>query len=62
MIPLLTILVALAMLATLGILLAGILGIGHGDPARSNRLMRWRIIFQAVALLLFMLLLSLLRS
>lgn len=62
MIPLLTILVALAMLATLGILLAGILGIGHGDPARSNRLMRWRIIFQAIALLLFMLLLSLLRS
>ena len=58
----LTILVALAMLATLGVLLAGILGIGHGDPARSNRLMRWRIILQGVALLLFVLLLSLLRS
>jgi hypothetical protein len=58
----LTILVVLAMLGTLGVLLAGVLGISRGDPARSNRLMRWRIILQAAALLLFMLLLSLLRS
>lgn len=58
----LTILVALGMLATLGTLLAGVLGISRGDPARSNRLMRWRIILQGVTLLLFMLLLSLLRS
>ena len=62
MITFLTVLVALAMLATLGVLLAGILGIARGDPARSNRLMRWRIILQGVALLLFMLLLSLLKS
>ena len=62
MIPLLTILVGLAMLGTLGVLLAGVMGISRGNPARSNRLMRWRIILQGVALLLFMLLLSLLRS
>ncbi len=62
MVPLLTVLVALAMLGTLGVLLAGVLGIARSDPARSNRLMRWRIILQAAALLLFMLLLSLLRS
>ena len=62
MITLLTILVGLAMLGTLGVLLAGVMGISQGNPARSNRLMRWRIILQGVALLLFMLLLSLLRS
>lgn len=62
MITILTILVALAMLGTLGILFAGILGINQGNPQRSNRLMRWRIVLQATALLLFMLLLSLLRS
>ena len=50
------------MLATLGVLLAGIAGISRGDPVRSNRLMRWRIILQFVALALFVLLLSLLRS
>ncbi len=59
----LTILVALAMLATLGTLFAGILGMGRdgADPMRSNRLMRWRVLLQAVTLVLFMLLLSLLR-
>jgi len=62
MITFLTVLVALAMLGTLGVLFAGVLGISQGDPRRSNRLMRWRIILQGVALLLFMLLLSLLRS
>ncbi len=64
MITLLTILVALAMLATLGILFAGMVGLVRGapDPARSNRLMRWRIIMQFVALLLFVLLLALLKS
>ncbi len=69
MITLLTILVILAMLGTLGVLFAGMLGLvrggGSGDEAasrRSNVLMRWRIILQAVALLLFILLLSLLKS
>ena len=62
MITFLTILVGAAMLATLGVLLAGVAGVSRGDPARSNRLMRWRVILQAVTLLLFVLLLSLLRS
>ena len=69
MITLLTILVILAMLATLGVLFAGLMGLarggGSGDEARarhSNELMRWRIILQAVALLLFIVLLSLLKS
>jgi hypothetical protein len=64
MITVLTILVALAMFGTLGVLLVGMLGMVRGghDPARSNRLMRWRIILQGVALLLFVLLLSLLHA
>ena len=56
----LTILTGLAMLGTLGVLFAGMLGVvrGSGDPMRSNRLMRWRVVLQGVTLLLFMLLLS----
>ncbi|MFC0408628.1 twin transmembrane helix small protein [Roseomonas elaeocarpi] len=64
MITLLTILVGIAMLATLGVLFAGMLGMvrGNGDGARSNALMRWRVILQGVALGLFALLLLLMRS
>lgn len=64
MITFLTVLVALAMLATLGILFAGMLGLtrGGGNPARSNQLMRWRIVLQGVALALFALLLTLMKS
>ena len=60
----LAILVGLLMLATLGVLFAGLLGLarGGGNPLRSNRLMRWRVILQGAALLLFMLLMTLLRS
>ncbi|MCW3473393.1 twin transmembrane helix small protein [Limobrevibacterium gyesilva] len=60
----LTILVAVCMFATLAVLLAGMLGLvrGDGDPMRSNRLMRWRVILQGVTLALFALLLSLMRS
>ena len=60
----LAILVGLLMLATLGVLFAGLLGLarGGGNPQRSNRLMRWRVILPGVALLLFMLLMTLLRS
>ena len=56
--------VVLMMLATLGVLFAGLLGLarGGGDPARSNRLMRWRVLLQAGTLVMFMLLLHLLRS
>jgi hypothetical protein len=51
---LLPILVVLAMLATLGTLLAGIISMARGgDPKRSNRLMRSRVLLQGLALLLF---------
>jgi hypothetical protein len=57
-------LVGVFLLATLGVLLAGVAGLvrGGGNPQRSNILMRWRVILQAVALLLLALLMSLLRS
>lgn len=60
----LTILIAILMFATLGVLFAGLFGLvrGGGDPARSNQLMRWRVILQAAALLLFALLMTLLKS
>jgi hypothetical protein len=60
----LTLLIALLMLATLGVLFAGLFGLvrGGGDPQRSNVLMRWRVILQFAALLLFGLLMALLRS
>ena len=60
----LTILLVLALAGTLGVLLAGVFGLarGGGDPRRSNMLMRWRVILQATALLLLLLLMSLLRS
>jgi len=60
----LTILVVLAMLATLGVLFAGILGMagGKANPRTANWLMRWRIIFQFIAVGLFVILLLLLRG
>lgn len=59
----LTILVVLSMLATLGVLAAGLIGLarsgeGSAARARSNNLMRWRVVLQGVALGLFALLLS----
>ena len=59
----LAILIGLLMLGVVGVLFAGLLGVarGGGDPERSNRLMRWRIILQAGAILLFLLLITLLR-
>ena len=63
MIMFLTVLTGLAMLATLGVLVAGMVGLvrGGGDPRRSNALMRWRVLLQGLALLLFITLLSLIR-
>jgi hypothetical protein len=60
----LAVIVGLLMLATLGVLLAGMVGLvrGGGDPRRSNQLMRWRVVLQGVTLLLFALLMTLLRS
>ena len=64
MITFVAILTGLAMLATLGTLFAGMLGIvrGSDNPGRSNALMRWRVMLQGVALLLFLILLLMLRS
>jgi threonine/homoserine/homoserine lactone efflux protein len=54
----LAVLLGVTMLGVLGVLGAGMLGVVRGnDPMRSNRLMRWRVILQGVALALFALLL-----
>jgi hypothetical protein len=59
----LMVLVVLAMLATLGVLFAGLLGLArNADGARQNRLMQARIGLQFVALLLFGLLLLIARA
>jgi hypothetical protein len=59
----LTILVGLCMLATLGVMLAGMLGLvrSDGNAERSNTLMRWRVVLQGVTLALFALLLLVMR-
>ena len=63
MITVLMILTGIAMLATVGTLFAGMLGIVRGadNPGRSNALMRWRVISQGVTVALFILLLLALR-
>jgi len=57
------VLIGLLMLGTLGVLVAGMVGMvrDNNDPARSNRLMRWRVILQGAALGLLALLMLLLR-
>ncbi|HEY8610260.1 MAG TPA: twin transmembrane helix small protein [Roseomonas sp.] len=64
MITFLTILVGLGMLATLGTLFMGMVGMvqGSDDLRRSNGLMRWRVTIQGVTLALFALLLFLMRG
>ena len=60
MTTLLMALVILSMLATLGVMFAGMLGLvrdENGGGARSNRLMRARVMLQALTLVLFLLLL-----
>ena len=58
----LTVLVGVVMLATLGVLVAGMVGmVRGGDPQRSNQLMRWRGILQGAALVLLAIMMSLLR-
>ena len=60
---LLMVLLGLAMAGVLGVLAAGMFGLLRGgDPARSNKLMQWRVALQALALILFALLVLLLRS
>jgi hypothetical protein len=56
-------LVGVLLLATVGVLLAGMLGmVRDGDPRRSNKLMQWRVILQGTTILLFVVLMTLLRS
>ena len=64
MITTLAILIGVAMLATLGTLFAGMLGLvrGPNDPARSNALMRWRVMLQGLSLGLFVLLMLAMRG
>ena len=60
MVTFLMVLVAVSMLATLGVMFAGMLGLVRSEQsggARSNTLMRWRVILQFVTILLFVLLL-----
>ena len=63
MVTFVAVLTGLAMLATLGTLFAGMIGLVRdpSDPMRSNALMRWRVMLQGVTLLLFLLLLYMLR-
>jgi hypothetical protein len=50
----LPILVVLAMLCALGALGLGVVNMARGNnPRRSNKLMQSRVLFQAIALLLF---------
>jgi hypothetical protein len=54
----LTVMVGMAMLATVGVLVAGLLGMARSSSgAQQNRIMRYRIGFQFLALVLFGLLL-----
>jgi Hypoxia induced protein conserved region len=59
----LTVLVGILMLATLGVLIAGMVGmVRDSNPRRSNKLMQLRVLLQGAALLLFIILMGLLRS
>ena len=50
------------MLATLGVLFMGVIGMARGDsPSRANKLMQNRVMFQGAALLLFAVVLLLLK-
>ncbi|MGH7154204.1 MAG: twin transmembrane helix small protein [Acetobacteraceae bacterium] len=55
--------VILLMLATVGVLFVGVIGLvrGGGDPRRSNKLMQYRVLLQGAALLLFALMMGMLR-
>jgi hypothetical protein len=56
-------LIGALMLATLGVLIAGLVGtVVKPDARRSNRLMQWRVLLQGTAILLFVIMMSLLRS
>lgn len=59
----LTVLLVVAMLATLGVLVAGMIGMVRGASGRtSNKLMRMRVLFQGIALAILAVLLFMLKS
>lgn len=59
----LTVLLVLALVATLGVLIAGVIGmIRGGDPRRSNKMMRMRVVMQGVALAIIAVLMLLVKS
>ena len=64
MVTFLAVLTGLSMLATLGTLFAGMIGLvrGASDPNRSNALMRWRVMLQGLTLGLFVLLLMVMKA
>lgn len=59
-----TVLVVLAMVGTVGVLFAGLVGLARGgeNGRMSQGLMRWRVLLQGAALLMFVILLMLLRG
>ncbi len=58
------VLLVIMMVATVVVLVAGLIGVarGGGNPQRSNALMRWRVLLQAGALIVFLLLLTALKN
>jgi hypothetical protein len=55
--------IGIMLLATVGVLFAGLIGMVRGQSgAASNRLMRYRVLLQGATLLLLMIFMSLLRS
>ncbi len=46
-------LVIVAALMTLGSLVWGLIAFIHADSTRSNQMMRWRVMLQGVAIVLF---------
>jgi hypothetical protein len=58
-------LMIVAMVATLGVLLLGLFSMARGgefNRRNSNRFMRWRVILQGAAILLFLLLVLVMRG
>ncbi len=59
----LTVVLVLALIATLGVLLVGVVGmVRGGDPRRSNKMMRMRVVMQGVALAILAVLMLLVKS
>lgn len=58
-------LLIIAMLATLGVLLVGVISMALGgefNRRNANRLMRWRVVLQGTAIALFLLLVLVMRG